>query len=147
MSAIVLRTAFFVSAVFLALASASCGGLVADSAFSESADAGADATGIDTGTPVALPRACDRDSDCATMTSMGGKYMCAYRTEHPSPSNCTSQARTCIFVSTGGRGVYFAPECGCDGGNVVIDPTWPAAPSPVTSDKPCASVPRDAATE
>jgi hypothetical protein len=135
-------------AVLLAAATTSCGGLVAGSAFSEPMDASADGAVVDTGTSDGVERACDTDSDCATMTATFGKYLCAYRTEHPSPLNCTSQTRTCIFVSTGGRGVYFAPECGCDGGNVVIDPTWPAAPSPVTSLGPCTvAAPRDAATE
>ncbi len=135
-------------AVVMVAASIGCGGLVGGSSFSEPADASADVAVVDTGTTVNPERACDKDSDCASMTATGARYMCGYRTEHPSPSNCTSQAKTCIFVSTGGRGVYFAPECGCDGGNVDIDPTWPAAPSPVTSFGPCtAVVPRDAATE
>lgn len=134
-------------AFVLAVASAHCGGLEAGSAFPEATDASADVTAIDAETPLSVGRACGTDSDCADLTAADGQYLCGYRVDKPSPANCTSQAKTCIFVSSLGRGAYFGPECGCDGGSIDIDPTWPAARAPVTSLGPCTAPASDAAIE
>lgn len=141
-------------AVVLAVGSAHCGGLVDSSAFADGADASADVNAVDAPEPVvSVGRACGTTLDCADLTAAylrtasDGKYLCGYRTEKPSPENCTRQAKTCILVPTLGRGVFYGPECGCDGRNVDINLTWPAAPAPVTSRGPCLEPATDAGSD